>query len=1425
MATRKQAANKGKQIQQNAIIQERKIVGVEDLVLLSQVTNEALVKNLKDRFEKNEIYTYIGAVIIACNPFQYFNIYDANHVKMYEGANRADLPPHIFAVAEGAFRGMVSEEDKQCVIISGESGAGKTEAAKQIMSYIAAVSGSGGNDAAVTQVKNIILDSNPVLEAFGNAMTLRNNNSSRFGKYFQLRFDLANGGTPRGGVITNYLLEKSRIVKPGQGERTFHIFYQLLAGAPPDVRKSLSLGAPSQYETLRISGVTEINNEGGRTDDLKEFQETIHSMNTIGISPEEQMEFWRALAFVLHLSNVDFAPAAVKDAEGSQIKDIRTLQIAAHLMGVEPSALEYTLTYRTLTTMAPGGAVETYQVPQNPHQAKAARDALAKDIYFRMFDQIIARVNLALLACGKQTRISLRDAKNLLDEEDSSLSIGVLDIYGFEIFQKNGFEQFCINYVNEKLQQIFIELTIKSEQDDYQSEGIQWTPIPYFDNKVVCELIEGKKPAGVFAILDDTCKTAHSQGAVDDKFLEKLIQFQGNHPHVKKFKGGFSILHYAGNVEYSCDGFIEANRDVLSQDMMFLAKGANFPFLQTLYPDEVNLDERRQPTTAGYKIRTQCGDLVYTLMDCTPHYVRCIKSNDRKKAGIFDLERVSHQCRYLGLLENVKVRRAGFAYRVDFFRFIGRFKVIGQGRLDPKVLTYGSDADITANIVKCAMQFIPELSRQGEVQMGKSKIFIKTPETYEKLQEARKQMVNHTVVKIQKCFRRFMNRRELVFMRSEISQLFDQNQKEATPTDLLRPYLGQYLNNDEIMLQLSEILEWYQVGDNQERIEYSDIVQRLNSDKKWVNVVLAITDIALYVCEWKALPIDPKLLAEAKKNKMPPPKAEHTLDLQRRTLLTDIDGIQLSRMADDVITIMQTPQEKIKADESKWISASSVARCMETQEKFSFFGKKRHRCHYTGNIYVKEVMEQIPLPDLGYYSAVDVHQSCVGLVNTEVRSDMVLLTEKKAELSAVIRDLVTRAKGGGGPDRKKPILQTPNMADLPKAKAMWEYNATQPDELTFKEGDFIELLDTSNPDWWLGVKNGKQGVFPAAYVQRIQGQAHAPKRVNAVKGYKINIMFTDQMILRSSKIKGLSNSPDCEIVFNKNPQIKDVTYAFKSGKYVVNVPPGIAGQKVRAIQQAQEQRAAQKEAERQKLYEIRQQNAATREAQRVAEREAKLEAKKAKKKEERDKRKKEEENANFSAKNAAGTGASFAARLAGTQKEADSTPPWQKQQQASAAPSIPPWVAAQQAKSATPAATSTPAAQPFKPAATATPAAATGPGGLPKIVLPTQPLNKAGGGGTAGAAASAVKPKETAQLQPWQQELNKNRQDPNWRKEIKSIALGKSQQAKPKPPPAKAVSIWEAFVDDGSGDVYYYNKETGQTQWEKPPGFNGPVNR
>ena len=946
----------------NVAISERTTVGVEDMVLLSNsaLNDRGIVNNLQKRFKSDEIYTYIGHVLVACNPFKWINgLYANGRMKLYEGKNRNDAPPHIFAVAENAFRSLTTEEDNQCIIISGESGAGKTEAAKQIMSYIAAVSGSADGDAAVTQVKNIVLDSNPLLEAFGNAMTLRNNNSSRFGKYFEVRFDLLAGAAPRGGIVTNYLLEKSRVVRPGVGERSFHVFYQLIAGSDRQQKADLGLtGGPESFEMLRMSGCYKVSNAGGTIDDVKEYNEMIEAMRTVGVTENEQMEVFQTLAAILHLSNVDFAAVSVEGAEGSQVADPNAVQNVAYILVVDVNSLEYAMCFRTLQTMKPGGGYETYNVPQNQEQARTARDALAKDIYFRMFDWIVSKVNEALDTSGRRTRSSIRrsEAKRAQaaldgdDIEDDNVSIGVLDIYGFEVFEHNYFEQFCINYVNEKLQQIFIELTLRSEQQEYQDEGIAWTPIPFFDNKVVCELIESRRPPGVLAILDDTCKTIHAQASaeVDGKFLGKLIGFQSSHDHFSGTADGFIVRHYAGDVNYNAAGFCAANKDTLFQDLQDVARGSSIHLLTKLYEpteEDMAVGVRKQPSTAGYKIKTQCANLVNTLMDCTPHYVRCVKSNDNKRAGEFDVNRVEHQARYLGLLENVKVRRAGFAYRVDFYSFIQRFKIIAHEAWSrSNLLTTGSDYDMSKAILDAAAQQIPVLANANEAQLGRSKVFIRHPETLFALQDLRKATLGYMVSMIQSAYRKYRSRKDLIRLRGETSSLWKKHGKEFTPSDILRPFQATYVRDPVVRNAVADLIHWHVVnpksdgvsssGGGAERIVYLDsdvsrvIAARPKDTPNKVPflvqpIILAITDKAMYVCEHGRHP-------------------EPRVKLVRRTLLRDIEGLVLSRCADDLLVVQQKPQMKLpKPDKSFYVDKKGVSRCMDTQEKFSLSSKAR----------------------------------------------------------------------------------------------------------------------------------------------------------------------------------------------------------------------------------------------------------------------------------------------------------------------------------------------------------------------------------------------------------------------------------------------------------------------------------------------------
>ncbi|XP_044773950.1 unconventional myosin-Ie isoform X3 [Neomonachus schauinslandi] len=774
--------------------------GVDDMVLLSKITENAIVENLKKRYMDDYIFTYIGSVLISVNPFKQMPYFGEKEIEMYQGAAQYENPPHIYALADNMYRNMIIDRENQCVIISGESGAGKTVAAKYIMSYVSRISGGGPK---VQHVKDIILQSNPLLEAFGNAKTVRNNNSSRFGKYFEIQF--SPGGEPDGGKISNFLLEKSRVVMRNPGERSFHIFYQLIEGASAEQKHSLGITSMDYYYYLSLSGSYKVDD----IDDRREFQETLHAMNVIGIFAEEQMLVLQIVAGVLHLGNISFKEVGNYAAVESE----EFLAFPAYLLGINQDRLKEKLTSRQMDSKW-GGKSESIHVTLNVEQACYTRDALAKALHARVFDFLVDSINKAM------------------EKDHEEYNIGVLDIYGFEIFQKNGFEQFCINFVNEKLQQIFIELTLKAEQEEYVQEGIRWTPIEYFNNKIVCDLIENKvNPPGIMSILDDVCATMHAVGEGADQTLLQKLQMQiGNHEHFNSWNQGFIIHHYAGKVSYDMDGFCERNRDVLFMDLIELMQSSELPFIKSLFPENLQADKKGRPTTAGSKIKKQANDLVSTLMKCTPHYIRCIKPNETKKPRDWEESRVKHQVEYLGLKENIRVRRAGYAYRRIFQKFLQRYAILTKA-------TWPSWRGDEKQGVLHLLQSVN--MDNDQFQLGRSKVFIKAPESLFLLEEMRERKYDGYARVIQKSWRKFVARKKYVQMREEASDLL-LNKKERRRNSINRNFIGDYIGMDEHP-------ELQQFVGKREKIDFADTVTKYDRRFKGVKRDLLLTPKCLYL--------------------------------------------------------------------------------------------------------------------------------------------------------------------------------------------------------------------------------------------------------------------------------------------------------------------------------------------------------------------------------------------------------------------------------------------------------------------------------------------------------------------------------------------------------------------------------------------------
>ncbi|KAJ6913923.1 myosin-17-like isoform X1 [Populus alba x Populus x berolinensis] len=697
--------------------------GVDDMTKLSYLHEPGVLHNLAARYELNEIYTYTGNILIAINPFQRLpHLYDTHMMEQYKGAAFGELSPHVFAVADVAYRQMINEGKSNSILVSGESGAGKTETTKMLMRYLAYMGGRSGVEGRT--VEQQVLESNPVLEAFGNAKTVRNNNSSRFGKFVEIQFD--KNGRISGAAIRTYLLERSRVCQVSDPERNYHCFY-LLCAAPLEEREKYKLENPKSFHYLNQTNCYKLDG----VDDAEEYLATRRAMDIVGISEEEQEAIFRVVAAILHIGNVEFAKG--EEIDSSVIKDQKSrfhLNMTAELLKCDAKSLEDALIQRVMVTPE-----EVITRTLDPLAAVLSRDALAKTIYSRLFDWLVDKIN------------------NSIGQDPNSKSlIGVLDIYGFESFKFNSFEQFCINFTNEKLQQHFNQHVFKMEQEEYTKEEINWSYIEFVDNQDVLDLIE-KKPGGIIALLDEACMFPKS---THETFAQKLYQtFKNNKRFIKPklSRTSFTISHYAGEVMYLADQFLDKNKDYVVAEHQDLLTASKCPFAAGLFPPLAEESSKSSKfSSIGSRFKLQLQSLMETLNSTEPHYIRCVKPNNLLKPAIFENANIIQQLRCGGVLEAIRISCAGYPTRRTFYEFLLRF-----GVLAPEVLEGNHDDKVACQMI------LDKMGLKG-YQIGKTKVFLRAGQMAE-LDARRTEVLGNAARTIQRQIRTYIARKEFISLR------------------------------------------------------------------------------------------------------------------------------------------------------------------------------------------------------------------------------------------------------------------------------------------------------------------------------------------------------------------------------------------------------------------------------------------------------------------------------------------------------------------------------------------------------------------------------------------------------------------------------------------------------------------------------------
>ncbi|KAF2807141.1 uncharacterized protein BDZ99DRAFT_447421 [Mytilinidion resinicola] len=713
----------------------------DDMAELTHLNEASVVHNLHMRYQADLIYTYSGLFLVTVNPYCPLPIYSRDYVNMYRGRNREETKPHIFAMADEAFRNLVDEGANQSILVTGESGAGKTENTKKVIQYLAAVAASDapGVKSSSRNLSNLseqILRANPILEAFGNAQTVRNNNSSRFGKFIRIEFTRT--GQIAGAYIDWYLLEKSRVVKLNASERNYHVFYQLLRGADQNMKREFLLNGMdiedfeyTKHGNEAITGVS----------DHDEWSSLIEAFNIMGFSDKDQVAILRTVASVLHLGNISVIKESRRaDQAALEPGAIAQAERVARLLGIAPDAFIKALLHPRVKA-----GREWVEKVQTPEQVNLSIDALSKGIYERGFGDLVDRINHQLDRSGSGA--------------DDSHFIGVLDIAGFEIFEENSFEQLCINYTNEKLQQFFNHHMFVLEQEEYAREQIEWKFIDFGrDLQPTIDLIELPNPIGIFSCLDEDSVMPK---ATDKTFTDKLHSlWDRKSPKYRRslLNQGFMLTHYAAEVEYSTEGWLEKNKDPLNDNITRLLAASTDKHIANLFADCADVDDEVGATrsrvkkglfrTVAQRHKEQLSTLMGQLHSTHPHFVRCILPNHKKKPKQFSAPLVLDQLRCNGVLEGIRIARTGFPNRLPFVEFRQRYEVLCNNM--PKGYLEGQ---VAANIILEKLNLDRSFYR-----VGLTKVFFRAGVLAE-LEEQRDELIRDIISSFQSHARGFIQRR------------------------------------------------------------------------------------------------------------------------------------------------------------------------------------------------------------------------------------------------------------------------------------------------------------------------------------------------------------------------------------------------------------------------------------------------------------------------------------------------------------------------------------------------------------------------------------------------------------------------------------------------------------------------------------------